>query len=53
MAQGSNSIGKRMQIDDELKPKQTDAQWTWPKIAMVLGTIFAMLALLLIDFESR
>ena len=49
MARGCSTIGKRMRINDELNPKH----WTWPKIAIVLGTVLAMLALLLIDFESR
>jgi hypothetical protein len=38
-------------MEEELRPRPRDAQWTWFKIAMVVASLLAMAVLLLWDLE--
>ncbi len=38
-------------MEDELRPKRSDAHWTWPKILILIASALAIAVLLLYDFE--
>jgi hypothetical protein len=38
-------------MEEELRPRPRDAQWSWFKIAMVVASLLAMAVLLLWDLE--
>ena len=42
-----------MRVEDDLRPRLAEGARTWPKIAIVVGTILVMLLLLMVDFEAR
>jgi hypothetical protein len=42
-----------MRMDEELRPRPTDAHWTWLKLAIVIAFLLAMAMLLLCDFERQ
>jgi hypothetical protein len=44
-------LESRMRVENELRPKRTEVEWTWVKIAIIVTAGLAMLILLTFDLE--